>query len=52
MSTNNNDEVSEPRESTGPATAAAVLKKELFLGIDTADVKQVVGPCWDGLGKR
>lgn len=33
MITNNNDEVSEVKPSTGPAMAGAVVKKELFVGI-------------------
>jgi transposase len=42
MIANNNNDVSEVTLSTGPATAATVLKKELFLGIDAAKTKQVV----------
>jgi transposase len=42
MITNKYDQVSEKKESTGPATAAAVLTEEVFLGIDTAKTKQVV----------
>ena len=42
MITNKHDQVSEQRESTGPATAAAVLTEEVFLGIDTASVRHVV----------
>jgi transposase len=41
MITNHCEEVSEQSESTGPATAAAVLT-EVFLGIDTAKVRHVV----------
>jgi transposase len=42
MITNNNDDVREANKSTGPAMAAAVLKPEIFLGIDAADLRQVV----------
>jgi transposase len=42
MITNNNDGVREANKSTGPATAATVLNKEVFLGIDAAKTKQVV----------
>jgi transposase len=42
MITNHDEAVSERKESTGPATAAAVLTEEVFLGIDTASVRHVV----------
>lgn len=42
MITNNSDEVSEVKQSTEPATAAAVTTEEVFLGIDTASVRHVV----------
>lgn len=42
MIANNTDTVSEMKLSTGPATAAAVLTEEVFLGIDTAKVRHVV----------
>ena len=42
MIANNNNDVSEVKLSTGPATAATVLNKEVFLGIDAAKTKQVV----------
>jgi hypothetical protein len=41
MYANNNNDVSEVNESTGPATAVTV-SKEVFLGIDTSKRKQVV----------
>ena len=42
MITNNSDNVREEGKSTGLATAAAVSPREAFVGIDAADVKQVV----------
>jgi transposase len=42
MITNNNDDVSKESTSTGPATAATTVSKDVFLGIDAAKVKQVV----------
>lgn len=41
MNANNRDDVGEAAESTGPATAVTV-PKELFVGIDTSRIKQVV----------
>jgi transposase len=41
MNANNRDIVSEAKESTGPANAAAV-SNELYLGIDVADLRHVV----------
>src|SRR5258708_7192431 len=52
MITNKYDQVSEQRESTGPAMAAAVLKPELFLGIDVADLKHVVTRFIPGEGAK
>lgn len=42
MIANTNNDVSEVKLSTGPATAAAVLNKEVYLGIDAAKTMQVV----------
>ena len=40
--TNNRDDVRKMAKSTGPATATAVLKPEVFLGIDAVEARQVV----------
>lgn len=42
MNTNNNNDVSEVNQSTGLATKAGAVGKEVFVGIDTAKLKQVV----------
>lgn len=51
MITNNNDEVSEVKTSTGPAKAVCV-SKELFVGIDTSSQKQVVTRFVPGEGPK
>lgn len=48
----NNPAVSEAKESTGPATAAAVLTEEVFLGIDTAKRRHVVSRFVPGEGAK
>jgi hypothetical protein len=52
MITNNSDDVREANESTGPASMAAVSGKELFLGIDAADARQVVTRFVPGEGPK
>src|SRR5260221_7921930 len=52
MITNHNEAVSEAKQSTGPATAATVLNKEVFLGIDAAKTKQVVVRFGPGEGAK
>jgi transposase len=52
MITNNNDDVSEVKQSTGPATAATVFSAEVFLGIDAAKIHQVVARFVPGEGVK
>lgn len=51
MNANNKHEVSAQSESTGPATAASVWR-ELFVGIDTSKIKQVVTRLTPGEGPK
>lgn len=52
MIANNSDIVSEVKLSTGPATAATVLSREMFFGIDAAKVRQVVTRFVPGEGPK
>ena len=52
MITNTNDHVREANKSTGPATAGAVSKQEIFFGIDAADARQVVTRFIPGEGPK
>src|SRR5262245_48155753 len=52
MIANNTDIVSEVKLSTGPATAATVLKPEIFFGIDAAKTRQVVTRFKPGEGPK
>jgi hypothetical protein len=51
MYANNNNDISEVNEGTGPATAVTV-SKEVFLGIDTSKRKQVVTRLTPGEGPK
>src|SRR6188474_3292038 len=52
MITNTSDNVREKEKSTGPANSGAVLKLEMYLGIDAADAKQVVTRFIPGEGPK
>jgi hypothetical protein len=52
MITNTSDNVREIAPSTGPATAAAVLNREVFFGIDVADLRHVVTRFVPGEGAK
>ena len=52
MIANNTDIASEGKLSTGPATAATVLSREIFFGIDAAKARQVVTRFVPGEGPK